>query len=1039
MRAEDGLSMVRRLTSLTGGLAVLLALVAGPAARADGPPAGLPRYDVDVVLDVAKHVARVRERVTWTNRQSRPACELVFNAHAAYAIPDGQVGLLAKMVEILRMAPSEALSFDGPALQVEQAAVCSYDSPIARVKGGDSARREKAIANYTFSTDNPTALSIPLDRPVEPGESVTVELSFAVKLPQTKGRWGQWDGITTLAQWLPVVAVHDESGWQPAPFIPWHQPFHNEAGHYTVRVKLPSDHKLAASAAEKSVRDLGDGWKEIEFEPTCVREFALIASARFREWWGEADGVKVRCLALPEHEFYAKVLLDAACEAIPVYNHWFGRYPYPQFTIVEACFGWNGNECGGLVMIDSRVFELPHAAVNFVDSLLSHEVCHQWWYNVVGTNGYAETWMDEGPATYFSHRLADAKLGKNNKILQYPRGLGWLPNIRRDDLRNYGMVGARARGEAHPTVQEMDKYQHLPNLTAATYDRGSKVFGMIEERLGETAFFEFMRHVYAKYRYRILRVADFQRELEVLTGHSWEDFFRHWVYEAGMCDWSVERVDVGDGPAWQNVFKLKKHGDGPVKVVVHLKQQGGFNEPTTLGIRLEPGDGYQMRVPIYADIPVLHFEGMNVTVECQQTGEPGSKAGQQANVRVELLLPRPPLQVTVDPDHVLLDQRPTNNQWKQHVRWRLTPLYTQLDDVDVANAYDCWNVNVGPWLFYAPYYDPWYSRGAQAGLRVGLYRTAEFYGGAYATYRANDRNIIAGVDALWDHFPLPRTQVGLNIERSLATIGPEDIPYSRGVVYGRYVLMYGSSLYLPPFEYVEAFAVDQNRGLPDPRRDVPGTELFRERPGLGVHYHKNLLTPYWNPEGGYAFDMTYQYGLPLFGNQHTFQEVFGQFSFVKSMPRVNDWLGDGPLVDWVNATRWAFRLFGGAAVPSRGQFFALGGGDRFRGFDLGERQGSLVWTGSVEWRIPVAHGLNCDVLDHVAGVRNVYVAPFYDIGDAYVKGQALGSVAHAVGAGLRVDVVWLGLIERTTLRLDVAKTINSEAPVQFWFGLQHPF
>src|SRR5690242_17541083 len=138
MRAEDGLSMVRRLTSLIGGLAVLLALVAGPAARADGPPAGLPRYDVDVVLDVAKHVARVRERVTWTNRQSRPACELVFNAHAAYAIPDGQVGLLAKMVEILRMAPSEALSFGGPALQVDQAAVCSYDSPIARVKGVDS-------------------------------------------------------------------------------------------------------------------------------------------------------------------------------------------------------------------------------------------------------------------------------------------------------------------------------------------------------------------------------------------------------------------------------------------------------------------------------------------------------------------------------------------------------------------------------------------------------------------------------------------------------------------------------------------------------------------------------------------------------------------------------------------------------------------------------------------------------------------------------------------------------------------------------------
>ena len=42
---------------------------------------------------------------------------------------------------------------------------------------------------------------------VEGGESITLELNFRMKLPMKKGRWGQWQGITTLAQWLPVVAV----------------------------------------------------------------------------------------------------------------------------------------------------------------------------------------------------------------------------------------------------------------------------------------------------------------------------------------------------------------------------------------------------------------------------------------------------------------------------------------------------------------------------------------------------------------------------------------------------------------------------------------------------------------------------------------------------------------------------------------------------------------------------------------------------------------------------------------------------------------
>jgi len=56
-----------------------------------------------------------------------------------------------------------------------------------------------------------------------------------------------------------------------------------------------------------------------------------------------------------------------------------------------------------------------------------------------------------------------------------------------------------------------------------------------------------------------------------------------------------------------------------------------------------------------------------------------------------------------------------------------------------------------------------------------------------------------------------------------------------------------------------------------------------------------------------------------------------------------------------------------------------------------------------------------------------------------VNDQSLGPVAHAFGVGLRVDVTWLGLIERTMLRVDAAKTINEASPWQVWVGIQHPF
>ncbi len=1011
--------MIRLVAALFG---LTLWLFASDVRAQQAWPADLPRYDVSIVLDAPRRLATVKQVVHWTNTSRRPTQELIFNAHGHYSVPDADVGFLAKTAEILRLAPREALPLDGPPMEV---------TSVRRIIDGKS-----EDAEFAFAPDNATALRVPLAKPVVFGETATVELQFTFRIPERKGRWGRWEGITTLAQWLPVLAVYGPDGWEPTPFISWHQPFHNEAGVYRAKVRVPCDQVVAASGVVHSETDTGDGWKEIEYETICVRDFSLASSARFREWTDEIDGVQIRCVGLPEHSFHARNLVAAAKQAIPIYNQWFGKYPYSKFTITESHIGWVGNECGAMVLIDERIFNMPHIAKGYPAYLLQHELCHQWWYNVVGTHGYAETWMDEGLATYFSHRLADRTLGRNNKILDYPMGLRWMPNIHRDDLRNYSMLGVYARGERHATVQDLPKYQHLVNLTASTYDRGSKVVGMIEERMGEAAFLDFMRGVYAKYQFRILRVADFQRELEAFTGTSWDDFFRHWVYGSGMCDWAIERVEINEERAGVVRLPRWRAANSPARVIVYLKQQGEFNEPTTLGIRLKEGTEFQLRVPIQPDAPILQLDEPRVTVECTQDFAGGKK---NARVKVELTLPCEPLQITVDPDRMLLDTVPTNNQWRSHIRWRLTPLYTQLDELDVTNAFDRWNVIAGPWLYGSSYQDPWYSRALTGGFRVGVYRTQEVMAAGYLAYRSNDRNIVAGADVFWDHVLFPKLQFGMTLERSLATLSNEDIPASRGALYARYVLMYGSSLYMPPFEYIEGFGVAQNRSLPDPMTSSPGADLFHDRPALGVHYHKNLLTPYWDAEGGFATDVTYQYGLPIFGNQRTFQMVRGQLSTVKGMHKVKDWLGDGIIQNWLGETRWAYRIAGAIALPDDGQFFSLGGGDNYRGFSLADRQGSSYWVASVEWRLPVMTNLHADFLDHTAGVRNVYLAPFYDAGNAYLFGKQLGDTAHAVGAGLRVDVVWLGFIERTMIRFDVAKTVNANRPVQYWFGIQHPF
>ena len=93
--------------------------------------------------------------------------------------------------------------------------------------------------------------------------------------------------MSFLTNALPLLAFCDDTGWRPMPFIPWHQPWFNEAGVFTASVTLPADEVLACPAVQKAER-VEDGWRTVEFEPFVGRDFSLVASRRYREYRGEA-------------------------------------------------------------------------------------------------------------------------------------------------------------------------------------------------------------------------------------------------------------------------------------------------------------------------------------------------------------------------------------------------------------------------------------------------------------------------------------------------------------------------------------------------------------------------------------------------------------------------------------------------------------------------------------------------------------------------------------------------------------------------------
>ena len=179
------------------------ALPAGAAKAAPVPP-NLPKYDLEITLDNNTRRATIRERITWTNTTRNDTAQLVCNFYPHYWVPAGESLLFAKTLELLRLQPSLGIDRHGKLGDVTAARLIT--------------QKEAVPLAWSYDPKNPTALRFDLPEPVRPGQGVTVELVCDVRLPNKQGRLGHFEGVTYLTNSIPLLAVCDDSGWEPMPF-----------------------------------------------------------------------------------------------------------------------------------------------------------------------------------------------------------------------------------------------------------------------------------------------------------------------------------------------------------------------------------------------------------------------------------------------------------------------------------------------------------------------------------------------------------------------------------------------------------------------------------------------------------------------------------------------------------------------------------------------------------------------------------------------------------------------------------------------------
>ena len=214
---------------------------------------------------------------------------------------------------------------------------------------------------------------------------------------------------------------------------------------------------------------------------------------------------------------------------------------------------------------------------------------------------------------------------------------------------------------------------------------------------------------------------------------------------------------------------------------------------------------------------------------------------------------------------------------------------------------------------------------------------------------------------------------------------------------------YASSLYLHPMQLRRGVR-DLPGQLPAVRPDADagcgaaGVDAA-ERPALPAEPVHAVLGP---GARGVGRSASRPAGSPTWARRAAPRQLRGELAAVRKLP---DGLGYFSEREGGRPGRGD-----GRASPDEGQFFALGGGTLFRGFDLAERQGSFLWVANAELRLPLCAERRVERARQ-SGRRcgTCTLAGFYDVGAVYANGRSVGGVAHALGAGLRLDLAVLQL------------------------------
>lgn len=473
-----------------------------------------------------------------------------------------------------------------------------------------------------YDPNNPDIAKIILNKPLKHGETINIKTTFRVKIPRCFSRMGHDGQQYQISQWFPKPAVYDKHGWHPIPYLDQGE-FYSEYGNFHVYITVPENYVVGASGDLQTASEIANldkiaeetakmdfDTKNLDFPPssqvTKTLEYRLENAHDFAWFADKRFHVMKSSVTLPQSGRIVKTYVyfddrhakawKSACDyvnrSVLFYSDKVGEYVWNVAQAVDGSLEVEG--AGGMEYPTITVITGDYDS-KMLDDVITHEVGHNWFYGMIGSNEREHGWMDEGINTYYENRYMDTYYTQHNP-LGIPQNIAAKLGVDTSDSNNmtWNLMQTLERENRAQAIN-----LHAKDFTAINYGVFMYMGTGYDMRylayvVGQEEFDRIMHEYFNTYLCKHVYPEDMQAVFENETGEKFGWFFEDMINSDRGPDYALSRfqegktamaVDITNNSNIAAPYSLSlMSGDS----IVHTDWYRGFTGKQTVYVNYKP-------------------------------------------------------------------------------------------------------------------------------------------------------------------------------------------------------------------------------------------------------------------------------------------------------------------------------------------------------------------------------------------------------------------------------------------------------------------